>query len=83
VQLDLLPGDSLTLFTDGVTEGRRGHAFYGDERLARVVGIGAADTRADAGTIADAVLDDVLEFQLGNPSDDIAIVVVAAEMGES
>ncbi len=75
-QLELSPGDSLTLFTDGVTEGRRGRDFYGDERLARVVGVGAGDTQADARTIADGVLDDVLEFQLGNPSDDIAIVVV-------
>ena len=32
-ELALRPGDQLVFFTDGVTEGRRGRDFYGDERL--------------------------------------------------
>lgn len=71
--LDLRSGDVLVLYTDGVTEARRGAAFYGDEALRAVV----RDCRAgDAESIATAVLDDVMTFQSGVARDDIALVVV-------
>jgi sigma-B regulation protein RsbU (phosphoserine phosphatase) len=70
--VQLQPGDSLILFTDGVTEGRSGAAFYGDERLTAAVSLAAPD--ADARV--QRLLDDVLDFQDGVASDDIAIVVV-------
>jgi sigma-B regulation protein RsbU (phosphoserine phosphatase) len=72
VRLDLVPGDCLVLFTDGVTEGRRGGQFYGDERLRARVAAGGGS----AVTVVDGVLQDVLAFQAGNPRDDIAVVAV-------
>ena len=71
--VDLRTGDVLVLYTDGVTEARRGPAFYGDDALRAVV----CDSRAgDAESIANAVLDDVMTFQSGVARDDIALVVV-------
>jgi sigma-B regulation protein RsbU (phosphoserine phosphatase) len=69
-----LPSQStLLLCTDGVAEGRRGAEFYGDARLAARL----RTVKGTAQNVADAVLDDILEFQGGLPHDDIAIVVVA------
>ena len=70
-ELVLRPGDQLVFFTDGVTEGRRGREFYGDERLQVAVA-----GHASAGAVVDRVLHDVLQFQENVPADDIAIVVI-------
>jgi sigma-B regulation protein RsbU (phosphoserine phosphatase) len=70
-ELVLQQGDRLVFFTDGVTEGRRGRDFYGDERLqAAAAGHGSAEQ------VVDRILEDVLRFQDGVSSDDIAIVAV-------
>jgi sigma-B regulation protein RsbU (phosphoserine phosphatase) len=68
----LAPGDTLVVFTDGVTEGRRGRDLYGDERLHAAL---LAPTTSAAAT-AEQLLDRVLQFQYGDPRDDIAIVVL-------
>jgi phosphoserine phosphatase RsbU/P len=69
-RLDLGPGDSLLLYTDGVTEARRGREFYGDDRLRDRVGVGGRPPQA----VVDDVLADVVAFSGGMPRDDIAIV---------
>jgi sigma-B regulation protein RsbU (phosphoserine phosphatase) len=71
--IDLQPGDVLTFFTDGVTEGRRGPDFFGDDRLKALL---AASRQDDAATIARRIVDEVVDFQSGAPRDDIAVVVV-------
>ncbi len=68
----LEPGDTLLMFTDGVSEGRRDGEFYGDERVQAV----AAGPHGSAGDLVQALLTDVVEFQSGNTRDDIAIVAV-------
>jgi sigma-B regulation protein RsbU (phosphoserine phosphatase) len=75
--LTLEAGDALVLFTDGVTEGRRGAGFYGAERLAAVVDA----HRGDAVEVTGAILGDVLAYQSGNARDDIAVVTVAVPAG--
>lgn len=71
-ELGLVPGDQLLLYTDGVTEGRRGRVMYDDERL---VATFAAHT-GDASSLTETVLADVLDFQGGLPRDDIALVAL-------
>jgi len=74
--LTLVPGDSLVLYTDGVTEGRCGDEFYGDARLYDALATNAAEPEGSAASMAAHLLEQVMTFQQGNPRDDIAIVVV-------
>ena len=69
----LEPGEALVLFTDGVTEGRRGEEWYGETRLAGTI----ERVGPSAAGLVQGILDDVLAYQSGFPRDDIAIVAVA------
>ena len=69
----LAPGDVLTFFTDGVTEGRRGSEFFGEERLVRLQD---ANRHLSAGVVAKRVVNDAVAFQEGHPRDDIAVVTL-------
>jgi sigma-B regulation protein RsbU (phosphoserine phosphatase) len=68
----LRPRDVLVLYTDGVTEGRRGDEFYGEARLADT----ARRSAASAGAVAGALVSDVVAFQHGDTRDDVAVVAV-------
>ena len=72
VEVALGTGDMLLLHTDGVPDGRRGDAFFGEERVDRVLGAGHGSARE----LGDALLGEVLAFQGGSARDDIAIVVI-------
>jgi PAS domain S-box-containing protein len=69
----LAPGDTLLLYTDGVTEARGPAGFFGEERLRETlcscVGNNADDT-------AKALERTLNEFHGGKPRDDIAFVVL-------
>jgi sigma-B regulation protein RsbU (phosphoserine phosphatase) len=69
----LTPGDMVVLYTDGVTEARRGDAFFEEAGIAEVLGTSAGLT---ARAVADAVVAAALAFQDGPARDDIAVVVV-------
>jgi anti-sigma regulatory factor (Ser/Thr protein kinase) len=73
VALELLPGDALVLYTDGVTERHADDRFFDDEGLAavlaRCVGFTAAALAERIETAARAFVEDDLR-------DDLAIVVV-------
>jgi sigma-B regulation protein RsbU (phosphoserine phosphatase) len=71
-QHDLGPGDGLLLYTDGVTEGRRDGEFFGEQRLLQAV----VESTGSAASMVAHVLADVLEFQAGDPTDDIALLAV-------
>jgi sigma-B regulation protein RsbU (phosphoserine phosphatase) len=67
------PGTTLVLYTDGVTEGRRGSEFYGEARLHAVVD---SLVGGSAEEVADGLLADLLAFQHQRATDDIAVVVL-------
>ncbi len=71
----LYPGDSLLLYTDGVTEARRpaDRAMFGIDRLHQLLA-DTATTSADG--LAAAVETAVLDFSDHHTSDDIAILVL-------
>jgi phosphoserine phosphatase RsbU/P len=71
----LRAGDSLILFTDGVTEarGRAGHEFYGEDRLRDFV-TELGDMSAPQ--IADAIQQAVLAFSGAEVSDDTVALVL-------
>jgi serine phosphatase RsbU (regulator of sigma subunit) len=72
-RLSLQQGDTLLLYTDGVTEARRGGEQYGEERLRDLF---AAAARLGAHDLAHAVEKDVLTFTGGPHTDDIAVLAM-------
>ncbi|GAA3441981.1 histidine kinase [Planomonospora venezuelensis] len=72
--VDLAPGDALVFYTDGIIEGRgAGEGLFGEERLA---GLLEAARDLDAKGVAEHLVDEVVSFQSGLPSDDIAVLVL-------
>lgn len=76
----LRPGDSLIMFSDGVTEARGGPAcdLYGDERLRSLVARLGDLTAAD---MADAIQLATLTFSGGRLSDDTVVLVMKVPAG--
>jgi sigma-B regulation protein RsbU (phosphoserine phosphatase) len=69
----LEPGQTLVLYTDGVSEARAGDEFFDDDRAEALI---AELAKADAATIAAGLADAAVDFQRGRPRDDIAVVVL-------
>jgi serine phosphatase RsbU (regulator of sigma subunit) len=73
VAVDLPPGGSVVLYTDGVIESRRSGELFGVERLDEVLGASAS---LSAQQIAEAVLAASRGFAGGDLPDDCAVVVI-------
>ncbi len=73
VEIRLAPGDTLLLYTDGVTEARGPQGFFGSDRLEALLASFAGRT-PDA--IADGILEAVSDFQHGRLRDDVALLAV-------
>ena len=73
LRLELAPGETLLLYTDGVTEERRDGELFGDERL-----IELAESLAGppAEQVARRIVEAVAAFRPGPPADDIAILAL-------
>ncbi|AXT84922.1 histidine kinase [Aeromicrobium sp. A1-2] len=75
--LELAPGDLLLLYTDGVTEGRRDTDFFGEERMHASI----ETHRVSAAAVVAGLLADVLDFQRGRTTDDLALVALKVPEG--
>ena len=73
IRIRLEPGDALLLYTDGVTEARRGNEFYGTERLSQVF---HAASGLDAEGLSARIVDAVVGFSGGDLRDDTAVLVL-------
>jgi serine phosphatase RsbU (regulator of sigma subunit) len=76
--VELQPGDSLVLYTDGVSEARSRAGLFGEERLADLL---RSCNGLDAAAIAERIENDVLAFREGPTSDDIAVLVLRVRPG--
>lgn len=70
----LRPGDTLVMFTDGVTEARRGRDLFGIDRLRDVLAGVAAS--AGAAEVAAAIETAVLDYSRRRITDDTAILAL-------
>ena len=73
--VQLTDDDLLLLYTDGVTEARRGTEQFGDDRLRTLL---ASCAGRSAPEVTAAVEDAVLSFQGGTARDDIALMALRA-----
>lgn len=81
VRFQLLPGDVLVLFSDGIYEARGPSGEYGMHRLSALVSRYAA-AGAGAGALSEAVERDVLEHLSGQGHDDITALILAVREPE-
>lgn len=73
-RVSLLPGDTLLLWTDGVTERRRGEEQFGEERLEGI--LASLEPGDDSGTTVRRIAEAVRGFTPEPMQDDMAIVAV-------
>lgn len=71
VQLE--PGDTLLLYTDGVIDSVGANGRFGEERLVDAVGAGPAGSAAD---VLARVVDAVASFEQGPQRDDVALLAL-------
>jgi PAS domain S-box-containing protein len=76
--IQLLPGESLLLYTDGVTDTQGADGRFGGQRLARVLHESAG---SDAHGIASAIESALARFEEGEQRDDVALLVISAAPG--
>ncbi len=76
VRFLLAPGDTLVLFTDGVTDARGAEGHFGPERLSALL---ESTAGLSAEATADRVDEAVAAFQEGPQLDDLALLVVRAD----
>jgi sigma-B regulation protein RsbU (phosphoserine phosphatase) len=73
-KVQLLPGDVVIFYTDGITEAERGDESFGEERLTELVRTGI---RESPGELLERVLGEVARFSGSPPqSDDRTIIVL-------
>jgi PAS domain S-box-containing protein len=78
--VELLPGDIVVMYTDGVTEAHhRGQELFGEDRLMQLI----AGTRPDVDAVADCIVDAVIAYGPSEPRDDLAVIVVQIEGTEA
>ncbi len=76
--LPLRPGDRLLAFTDGVTEARdAAGCFY---PLATRIPVVASPATADPSGLVGALWQDLVAFTAGGPRDDVALLVLGADV---
>jgi phosphoserine phosphatase RsbU/P len=80
VSLELLPGDVIVAYTDGITEARDSqNNLYGDDRLRAFL----ADPRESVTDLVDGLLSEVMQFQSQLSRDDIALVALGVPSAAS
>ncbi|MBA2506024.1 MAG: SpoIIE family protein phosphatase [Thermoleophilaceae bacterium] len=70
---DMASGDTLILFTDGVTEARTHSGILGDQRFRQML---VACSGCGATELINSIEEDLVELQDGDPRDDIALIAI-------
>ncbi len=70
-EFDLLPGETMVLYTDGLTEARQGTGFFGEQRLAETL---AGQDSSDVQRLVDVLISRVTEYTGRRLTDDLAVI---------
>jgi sigma-B regulation protein RsbU (phosphoserine phosphatase) len=76
-QVELVPGDLLAIFSDGVTEAASGEDEFGERRLIEEL---RAHRSLPANEIVAAILNRVQQFSRGAQSDDLTLLIARAPL---
>jgi len=72
-EFDLLPGETMVLYTDGLTEARRGADFFGEQGLVQTL---TGQDCSDVQGMVDALISRVTDHAKGRLHDDLAIIAL-------
>ncbi|HEX7167250.1 MAG TPA: PP2C family protein-serine/threonine phosphatase [Acidimicrobiales bacterium] len=72
-EVELLPGDVLLLYTDGLIEARSGDQLFGDERVAQIF---RRDPGQQAEVLCKSLLESARDFSASPLGDDVAILAI-------
>ena len=72
-EMDLVPGDVLLLYTDGLAEARAGESMFGEDRIAAIL---RRESGLDVETLCKTLRDEAREFSHQPFGDDVAILAV-------
>ncbi len=75
-RLNMAPEDKLVLYTDGLSEARRGRRLFGEERIAQSLQKRPAEAAQQA---ADWLVQEAVDFSKGRIADDLAVIVLERE----
>ena len=76
-EIVLNPGDIALLYTDGVTEAKRGKELYGKDRIKRII---IENREKPATNLVNFIIDDIFKFTENEPQyDDITIVAIKSK----
>jgi serine phosphatase RsbU (regulator of sigma subunit) len=72
-EFELLPTETMVLYTDGLIEARRGIDFFGEQRLIEALGEGSC---ANVQQMVESLVSKVTEHAGGRLADDLAVIAV-------
>lgn len=76
--IQLLEGDMVLFYTDGITEAERNARYFGVERLMRIV---QGNMSKNPNGVIEAVFDEVVQFSSNSPQSDDRTLVVLKSLG--
>ena len=72
-EFDLLPGETMVLYTDGLSKARQGADLFGVQRLLETL---SGLNRADMQQMVETLVSTATEHAGGRPADDLAVIAV-------
>lgn len=72
-EIELVPGDLILLYTDGLAEARSGEQLFGEERIAQIL---RRDPGQATGVLCKTLLEAARDFASAPLSDDVAILAI-------
>lgn len=76
-RIRLNPGECIVLYTDGITEARKGREMFGEEGITRILNVSRGTTAQE---LADNLVSAAREWAEGRLADDAAVIVAGRQV---